>query len=463
MRKFIGDKKFYRMVLAIVVPIMIQNGITNFVSLLDNIMVGQVGTEQMSGVAIANQLIFVFNLCIFGAVSGAGIFGAQFYGSGDHKGVRDTLRFKLMISFLLLLVGVSLFLLKGEALLGLYLKGESGVNDSARTLGYGHKYLLLMLPGLLPFVIVQSYASTLRETGETLLPMKAGIFSVCVNMILNYLLIFGKFGCPKLGASGAAMATVAARFVECGIIVGWTHMHRERNLFVRGLYKGFRVPAHLMVQIVKKGTPLMLNETIWSMGMAALVQCYSVRGLSVVAALNISSTISNLFSVVFMAMGNSVSIIVGQLLGAGKMEEAKDTDYKLIFFSVASCLVIGGGMALFAPVFPELYNTQEEIRYMARNFIWVAALLMPMNAFINAAYFTLRSGGKTVITFFFDCGYAWVVSIPLAFVLSRYTDMPILPLYFICQSAEILKCAVGFVLVKKGVWIQKLVIKQSEE
>ena len=150
MKKYIGDKRFYRMVLAVVVPIMIQNGITNFVSLLDNIMVGQVGTEQMSGVAIANQLIFVFNLCIFGAVSGAGIFGAQFYGSGDHEGVRDTLRFKLVISVLLFLCAALIFTGAGEQLIRLYLSGESESVDPEKTLAYGMAYLRIMIPGLLP-------------------------------------------------------------------------------------------------------------------------------------------------------------------------------------------------------------------------------------------------------------------------------------------------------------------------
>ena len=457
MKKYIGDKRFYRMVLAVVVPIMIQNGITNFVSLLDNIMVGQVGTEQMSGVAIANQLIFVFNLCIFGAVSGAGIFGAQFYGSGDHEGVRDTLRFKLVISVLLFLCAALIFTGAGEQLIRLYLSGESESVDPEKTLAYGMAYLRIMIPGLLPFALVQSYAGTLRETGETMLPMKAGIVSVLVNLMLNYLLIFGKFGCPKLGAEGAAVATVTARFVEVAIVISWTHRHTKENLFAHGLYRNFHIPVHLAGQILRKGTPLMLNETLWSLGMAALMQCYSVRGLSVVAAMNISSTISNLFSIVFMAMGNAVAIIVGQLLGAGKMEEAKDTDVKLIFFSVVSCAVVGVGMAVFAPFFPRLYNTEPAIREMARDLIWVVAILMPMNAFVNASYFTLRSGGKTVITFFFDCGYVWVVSIPLAYCLSRFTDLPIQPLYFICQGADILKCVVGYILVKKGVWIEKLV------
>lgn len=457
MKKFIGDKRFYRMVLAVVIPIMVQNGITNFVSLLDNIMVGQVGTEQMSGVAIANQLMFVFNLCIFGAVSGAGIFGAQFYGSGDHQGVRDTLRFKLVISGVLLLGCILIFTGAGERLIALYLSGESETVSPERTLQYGMSYLRVMMLGLLPFVIVQAYASTLRETGETVLPMTAGIVSVLVNLMLNYLLIFGKFGCPKLGATGAAIATVIARFVECAVVVGWTHAHREKNRFAVGLYRNFRIPRHLMGQIIKKGTPLMLNETLWSMGMATLMQCYSVRGLSVVAAMNISSTISNLFNIVFMAMGNAVAIIVGQLLGAGKMEEARDTDYKLIFFSVASCVAVGAVMAVFAPFFPKLYNTEPEIRTMARNFIWVMAVCMPINAFVNAAYFTLRSGGKTGITFFFDCGFMWLVSIPLAFCLSRFTGLAILPLYFICQFVDILKCVVGYVLVKKGVWLHKIV------
>ena len=185
MKKYIGDKHFYRMVLVVVVPIMIQNGITNFVSLLDNIMVGQVGTEQMSGVAIANQLIFVFNLCIFGAVSGAGIFGAQFYGSGDHEGVRDTLRFKLVTSLALFLIAALVFTGAGEQLIRLYLNGEGEGVDAEKTLAYGMAYLKIMIPGLLPFVLVQSYAGTLRETGEAMLPMKAGIISVMVNLLLN--------------------------------------------------------------------------------------------------------------------------------------------------------------------------------------------------------------------------------------------------------------------------------------
>ena len=184
-KKLIGTKDFYKLVLSVAVPIMIQNGITNFVGLLDNIMVGQVGTEQMSGVAVANQLLFVFNICVFGAISGAGIFGAQFYGCGNYEGVRNAFRFKLWFCAALVVIGIAVFIGGGESLISLYLHESSEAGDVARTLSFGYSYLLWMLLGLLPYALSQTYSSTLRESGETLLPMKAGIAAVLVNLVLK--------------------------------------------------------------------------------------------------------------------------------------------------------------------------------------------------------------------------------------------------------------------------------------
>ena len=460
--KLIGDKSFYKMVLTVTVPIIIQNGITNFVSLLDNIMVGQVGTEQMSGVAVANQLLFVFNICIFGAISGAGIFGAQFYGNRNYEGVRNAFRFKLLICAGLVLLAVLIFASGGEGLISLYLNEEGSGQDAARTLGYGKAYLLCMLAGLIPYALSQVYASTLREAGETVLPMKAGIAAVLVNLVFNYILIYGKFGAPALGVVGAAIATVLSRYVECLIVAFASHGKKGKAPWLDGVYRTLRIPSHLAGQIVLRGMPLMINEALWSAGMAMLMQCYSMRGLSVIAGLNISSTISNLFNVVYLALGNAVAIIVGQLLGAGKMEEAKDTDTKLLAFSVGGCVVIGALMMLVAPLFPRMYNTTPEVRALAERFILIVAALMPVQGFTNACYFTMRSGGKTFVTFLFDSVFLWVVSIPLAFVLSRFTDLPIVPLYFICQAVDVIKCVIGFVMVKRGVWIHNFVVSEKQ-
>lgn len=457
MKKLIGDKHFYKMVLLVAVPIMIQNGITNFVGLLDNVMVGQVGTEQMSGVAIVNQLIFVYSLCIFGGLSGAGIFGAQFYGQDNQAGIRDILRLKIWIGILITFLGFLVLGFLGEPLINAFLAGESNKENVAVALYYGKEYLWIMMTGIIPFCIVQIYSSTLRETGETIVPMAAGIVAVAVNLVFNYILIFGKFGAPAMGVAGAAIATVLSRFVECAIVVIWTHTHREKNIYIMGLYRSLKVPLWLTKKVIIKGMPLLMNEALWAAGMAMLLQCYSVRGLNVVAGMNISNTIANLFNIVFIAMGNSVAIIVGQLLGAGKMKEARDTDTKMIAFSVASCIVIGAIMVVIAPLFPKMYNTTDEVRGLAESFIIIAAVFMPQNAFLHAAYFTLRSGGKTVITFFFDSVFAWVVSIPLAYVLSRYTGLSIVLIYFCCQGIEIIKCIIGFILVKKGSWLQNII------
>lgn len=459
-KKYLGDKKFYKMVLAVAIPIMIQNGITNFVSLLDNIMVGQIGTEQMSGVAIVNQLVFVFNLCIFGVVSGIGIFGAQFWGKKDYQGVRETFRFKMMSCIVIGLGAILLLRFFSTELISLFLHEGGSSGDIVKTLEYGKEYLAVILIGLIPFSINQVYSSTLRETGETMLQMKAGIAAVTVNMMFNYVLIFGKLGMPVLGARGAAIATVMARFVECIIIVSYTHKHKKKYIFIEDAYSSMKVSGILIKHIIIKGTPLMCNELLWAAGMSIMTQCYSLRGLAVVASINIANTISNLFSVVYISMGSAVSIIIGQLLGADKMEEAKDTDRKLIFFSVTSCAVIAIFMIILAPAFPAIYNTTDEVKALAANFIIVLALSMPLLAFTNAAYFTLRSGGKTVVTFLFDSVFVWLCSIPTAFVLSRYTSINIVWVYFICQMLEFIKCTIGFVLVRSGVWIENIVVEK---
>ena len=459
-KRYIGDKRFYRRVLAVALPIIIQNGITNFVSLLDNIMVGQVGTVQMSGVAIVNQLLFVFNLCIFGAVSGAGIFTAQYYGSANHEGIRHTFRFKVLVGLILTALGVGVFLQAGRPLIELYLQGDGSPEDAAQTLAYGWDYLLLMLWGLPAFALSTAYSSTLRESNQTLVPMIAGICAVLVNLFLNYVLIFGHFGLPVMGIRGAALATVVSRYVELAIVAAWTHLNSRKNPFIAGAYRSFHIPSHLLGQIMRKGFPLLINEALWSIGMAVLNQSFSTRGLDVVAAQNISSTIYNLSSVVFLSMGNAVGIIMGQMLGANKKEpEIRDTNRKLIVTSVLSCLVFGGLMAAVSGLFPRIYNTTDEVRSLATMLICISAIMMPFNAYTNACYFTLRSGGKTMVTFLFDSCFVWAVCVPLAFVLSRFTALPIIPLYAICQGLDIIKSTIGAIMVHKGSWIQNLAVK----
>lgn len=461
--RMFGDRDFYAQVVAVVVPIIIQNTVSNVVSLLDNVMVGRVGTLQMSAVAIVNQLLFIFNLCIFGGLAGAGIFATQYAGAHDDKGVRDCFRVKWMIALSMLACALVVLIAFPKRLIGMYLAQETAQADAAATLGFGMDYLTVMLWGLLPFGVSQVYASTLREVGETRLPMFASVAAILVNLVFNYFLIFGKCGFPKLGVTGAAIATVLSRYVETAIIMVYTHMKSHHFGFIRGAYRSLRVPKPLMISILRRGTPLLVNEFLWSSGMAVLLQCYSVRGLDVVAACNIATTVSNLFKVVFLSMGNAVAIMVGQALGANDIERAKNCTWRLMTLSVGSNLIMATLLALFAPAIPNIYNTEPHVRQIATQLIYVVAVMMPAYSFSHCCYFTLRSGGKTIITFLFDSVFTWCVNVPAAWLLAYKTGLGIVPLYFGVQALEMVKVVVGFVLVKKGVWIHNIVAPVAAE
>ncbi len=454
---FLGDAAFYRRIMLLALPMIAQNAITSFVSFADNIMVGRLGTEPMSGVAIVNQLLFVFNICVFGGVSGAGIFGTQFFGKGDHQGHKYTFRFKIYITLTIVAIALLLFGFMNTELISLYLHDSGDVGDVTLALGYGEQYLAIMMLSLIPFALCQAYVSTIRETGQTFVPMVASMVAVLSNLVLDYLLIFGIGFLPSMGVQGAALATVIARMIECLIVVIWTHRNPDKNRYILGAYKSFRIPGNICRDILMKGTPLMLNEMLWASGMTVIVQCYSVRGLEVVAAQNISSTITNLFNIVFIQLGACISIVVGQYLGAGELDKAKDADNKMIFFSVACCTVVAAIMALVGGFFPEIYKTEESIKELAGQFILIAAAVMPLCAFSHSAYFTLRSGGKTGVTFLFDSVYTWVLVVPFAFYLAKYTTLPVTLVVFLVQFTEIIKVTIGFFMVRSNVWLKNIV------
>lgn len=455
--KYFGDKAFYSRVLFVAIPIMIQNGITNFVNMLDNIMVGRLGTDEMSGVAIVNQLMLIFFLCIFGGMSGIGIYIAQYYGKGDEEGIRYGFRLEVATAIILIIAGAVVFLTLGDALILQFLHSDNGIGNIDNTFHQAKIYLEMLIFEMIPFAATQVYAGTLRNTGETAVPMKGGLIAVVVNLVGNYILIYGKLGAPMLGVVGAALATVISRVVEFLYVAVWTHRHLERNHYMVGAYAHlFDIPGDLVKRMWLKSAPLILNEGLWSGGLAMLTQCYSVRGLSAVAALNISKTVSDVFNIAFIAMGSAIAIIIGQTLGAGEIEKAKKDATRMTVFSVLLCVVMGALLFLISGLFPKIYNTTDDIKELASGLIRVVAICMPMYAFENSAYFTIRSGGKTFITFLFDSCFMWVIEIPFAFVLSRYTDMPILIMYATVQSVELLKCLIGYLMMRSGKWAVNL-------
>lgn len=430
MKKLIGSKGFYKMVLAICIPIVIQNGFTNLASLLDNIMIGQLGTLSMSG---------------------PGIFMAQFYGKKNKEGVENCFRIKLIIGIIIALLAIFLFYTFGQQLISLYLNDNP--QDSLKTLNYGMNYLKIMLVGLIPFVITQVYSSSLRETGNTILPMIASVVAVIVNFCINYILIFGHFGFPQLGVSGAAIGTVVSRVIEMSInIIGGS-----RNLYLKDAIKMKKVPFDTTKEMLKRGLPLLCNEILWSISIALISQSYSTRGLVAVAAINITTTVTNFFMIVCYAMGNSISIVVGQQLGAGEIERAKDYDLKMLFMNFIMCFMLALVLFNVSIYIPQIYNTSVEVKNLATSLLKVAACMLPVISVYYSSYFTMRAGGKTFLTFLFDSGYTFVFTFMAALLLTRLTSLPILIIYILVQCVDIPKATLGLILVRKGIWVHNIV------
>lgn len=441
------NRLLLRKLLRLAIPMMIANAFSNLISLVNNITVGSLGTEQLSGVAIANQIINVYNLCIYGAVSGAEIFGTQFHGKSDHENVRNVFRFKIMLMVALTALAVLVFLTFGKTLINLFLHAEGESYDIALAADEGTRYLHLMLISFLPNAINYAYSSALREGLFTKVTMMSSISGLVTSFVLNFIFI------PIFGVAGAALATIVSRVVEMSISILWVQTHLDRMPYMKGAFTSFRIPGRLMKQILFTGAPLTINETVWAIGSAMLTQCFSYRGLTAVAAVNIASTISMVVNTAIFAMGMASGIILGQILGSGDKEKAYRTS--LVLMKYAGCIGLGVALILFAlgPLIPLLYGSVEaEIQQIAKWLIWADAVNAIINGIYNNCYYTVRCGGRTLLTFFFDSGTIWGINVLTAFIIAHFTDLNIIYFYWFERLIDIIKCIMGYFLVKKGSW-----------
>ena len=450
-KRYLPDKKFLRTILSIALPMMIQNTFTNLIGLVNNITVGRLGTEQLAGVAVANQLVSIYIMCIWGVMSGAEIFGAQFHGKNDMENLRNTFRFMILTGVTVALIAAVLFLSFGEQFVKLYIYSDSEGSDTVMALREGTRYLRMLVISFLSLALNMGYTSILRVNEQNTVPMFSSIAGVLSCLAVNFLLI------PKIGMIGAALATISSRVLEALINIIWCHTHTDRLQFIKGAFRILRVPKELAKQIFITGLPLTMNETIWQIGVATITQCYSYRGLSTVAAVNIASTVQFLTSVSIFALGAAVGVVMGNLLGSGDRKGAEEASRQLLGFSVVVGIGVAVLLLILCPFVPVLYpNLSSEVHFIAKWLIWGEAFNAVLNSFYNAAYYIIRSGGKTVTTFIFDSGFIWGVSVVAAVVIAYFTTIPIIPFYWIEKALDILKCIIVYILVKKGSWIQIL-------
>ena len=447
MKHLIGTRNFYKTLIAVAAPLVLQQLITTSVQLVDNVMVGKLGEQAIGSVSVVNQLYFVVILITFGAMGGAGVFSAQYFGSKDFEKLRQTFRFKVIIGFLVALLSFVIFTFFGENLISLFTKNPTTIQG-------GLDYLNIIKWSAFPWILSVAISNTFRETGVTKPLLYISIVAIVTNTALNFILIFGLFGFPALGIIGAAIATFIARVIEFTLML--ILLQRKGQVFNSKVFEIFKIDKKVLAGIVVMAIPLTLNEALWSSGQTVFLHAYSTRGDSALAALNITGAISQLVFVTFGGIATAVAVMVGNTLGKGDLQEAKDNSKKLIAFSVFIAIIAGAVLFILSFFILDLYDVAEVTKRTAAFNIRVNALFIPVYSFNVALYFTLRAGGDTKSTIMIDAGYMWVVPVPIALALAYYTNLPVTLMFLLVQSLDIPKMAFGLARYRKEHWVKNL-------
>lgn len=442
--------KFIKTLIIIAIPIVLQQLFLNVASLLDTLMVGQLDEANVSGVYIATQIIFVVNLMMFGSIEGASVFFSQFFGKNDETNLKKSFVFKLYASLIigsLATIGILIF---GRGLSELFVKDPLAVDISVQ-------YLNILAISFIPFGIIISITSSMRESHNTVLPMSITLIGVVVNFIVNYIFIYGKFGVPKLGGVGAAIGTTTERIVE--LIILLIFCLKKKYLFCDKFYNYLKIEKNLCIQMIKKSVPLLINETLWALGQTVLVYVFSQSSEISTVVLPISTTIFNLIFVVCLGVGNAITILVANTVGTGDFTKAQKEAYISLTFSTIVGVVLGIILALMAPFVTSLYTgVSIQARELAQIIIIYYGIYIVISALNNSIFFILRAGGRTLLVFIFDSLYGWILQIPFAFLLLYAFHLEFIPLVIVTYSIDIVKTIVGLILILQKKWYRNLTI-----
>ncbi len=446
------DKTFLSKFIKIALPVMLSGFVTFLVSFLDNIMVGTVSNEAVSGVYAANQVTYLYNLAIFGLLEGAGVFIQQFTGKKDYDRIRDCYRFKIISSFIFLLIIIPIIYIFGHHLVWQYCK-----SDTNRNLIFNEAmdYLRLIAISYIPFTIGYIYSTTYREMGLTKYAMYSSIVALVVNTILNLVFILGL----KQGAKGAAYATIISRICEMLFLIGLSRL--KKFLFFRNVFKPFKFEKGIVKKILSKSYLLFINEIGFALGNILQTLAFSQRD-GVLAAISVLTTISNIITILIQGLSVGIGVIVGQDLGQGDFVKARDDNKKLsflgIYLSLFTGLILVATSFVLPNIFKEIDNEQKKI---ATKLIIIYGVLLFANCLSIIYYYTLKAGGRTLETLILDTGFMLVVYVPVSWILAMATNLNIIYIYLIVRGLDILKSVLGFILVKRGKWLQNLTIEDA--
>lgn len=445
------DRRFLRQTLHIALPMTVQYGIVSLLNIMDVVLVQGLGDQAIAAVSLANQVNFIISLVIFGITSGATTFMAQYYGQGSDEGVRKSMALSLsLIVGVTFLYSILVMLMPGVAM-------RIFTND-AQLAALGSSYLPIVAPTYLLSGITLTYSSIMRCTGRAKLPMFASIVALSLNTVMNYLLIYGIGIFPKLGIVGAAVATLISRIIETGMILAFDYLPRNRFKITMHDFRNIDKP--FTIQFFKKTTPVILNETIWGIGTAGYSMIFGRMGTTAVAAMNIASTMDQLFSVLFRGTANAALVMLGNALGAGEIDRAKQDAWRFCFWIVIMGILLGIIMSLLSHQFVHLLfaGVTAETSTLAVHIIYLISAFFPLRAFMSVVVVgILRSGGDTLYAFMLDTLPIYLISLPAGIILGIVCAQPMEIVLAVMYTYSVVQSFFGIHRVRSYKWAKRIV------
>jgi putative MATE family efflux protein len=447
--KLFSDSKFYKIVFRLALPVTLQSFIMASLHMVDNIMVGQLGETPIAAVGLSNQVYFNLHLYINAVAGSCSIFISQFWGKKDRVSIRRILGLGLIVNF----VSAFLFFLAGalipEKILALF-------SDDPELISIGVDYLRITAFSYVMMAITATYSAALRSMEEVKLPMRASLIGLSINAVLNYVLIFGHFGFPKLGVSGAAIGTVIARLVEMGILLTATYGYKYLN--IAKFKEMFRLPTDLVKRYFGMSSVVVAKDMVWAIGMTVYMGIYGRMGTEVVAVINITNTIRQLAMVFFIGLANACLIMVGKEIGSGDEEKAYIYSERFLLMTVVIGLFMGAVVFSLKDLLLLPYKISAETAAIAVRVLSVFSVIFFATVFNMVGIVgVLRSGGDATFCLIMDVVAVYVIGLPLAYLGGLVWGLTIYWVFALVNIQEFFKM---FLVVKRFItrkWINNLV------
>ena len=443
-----NDKRFYRSLFALAIPIMLQTLVTSLVNIIDTIMIGRLGTVEIAAVGLGNQVFFLYHICLFGICSGGSVFAAQFWGGGDISGIRKNLGFCLSLTVATgVLFTLASAFIPGK-LIGIYSRDEAVIKAGAA-------YLRIISLSFLPFAVNLAFTLSLRSVEKVRLAIVATVVALFINAILNYLLIFGKGPFPAMGVEGAALGTVISRVVEAFILVVMSYVLKYVPAGKFSELFGFN--RYFARQFFKITLPVIANEVLWSSGVTVQNIIFARTNTDAIAAFNIVGTVQMLTWVLFIGLGNGVAVLIGKKIGEHDEKTARDYASRIIRF--APLLSIGAAIILYpvSLLLPYVFNVNPATLQAASQMFIVLCCSYPFRAFNMAMVIGVcRAGGDTVFCVIYDIAVMWLVALPLAAFSGFVLNAPVWVIYLCIIIEDPLKASLGIWRFISGKWLHNV-------